>query len=173
MSTDPRSIAAATLASLPLITTPRLRRMFETFGDPVPALAAVRAGHGRQFIGRCTEREPSALASEWREFAESPNLALRFQERRTHVWVAGDHDYPIPDPLPDRPPVLLGEGERPDALERSRVAIVGTRTAERCFSTRLPNSPRVCSKRCGNHSRNVRSASAARPARSSSRPTSC
>jgi DNA processing protein len=129
VSTDPRSVAAATLASLPLITTPRLRRMLETFGDPVPALAAVRAGRAVQFIGRCAEKEPSALALEWREFAENPNLALRFRERHTRVWIADDHDYPIPDPLPDRPQVLLGEGERPDAFEHKRVAIVGTRTA--------------------------------------------
>ena len=38
-------------------------------------------------------------------------------------------DYPIPDPLPNRPPVLLGEGERPDAFDAPRVAIVGTRSA--------------------------------------------
>ena len=129
MSTDPRSVAAATLASLPLITTPRLRRMLETFGDPVPALAAVRAGRAEQFIGRCTEKEPKALALEWREFAEDPNLALRFHERQTRVWIAGDDDYPIADPLPDRPQVLLGEGERPEAFDRPCVAIVGTRTA--------------------------------------------
>src|SRR4051812_44076089 len=110
VSTDPRSVAAATLASLPLITTPRLRRMFETFRDPVPALAAVRAGRAEQFIGRCLEKEPKALALEWREFAENPNLALQFQERHTRVWIAGDHGYPIPDELPDRPQVLLGEG---------------------------------------------------------------
>jgi DNA processing protein len=45
------------------------------------------------------------------------------------VWVAGDDDYPIRDPLPDRPAVLLGEGRRPDALGAARVAIVGTRSA--------------------------------------------
>ncbi len=129
MTTDPRALAAATLASLPLITTPRLRRMLETFGDPVPALDAVRAGRAVQFIGRCLEKEPGALALEWREFAENSNRALQFQDRHTRVWIADDHDYPIPDALPDRPQVLLGEGERPEAFAHKRVAIVGTRTA--------------------------------------------
>ena len=45
------------------------------------------------------------------------------------MWIAGDDDYPIPDPFPDRPSVLLGEGDRPDAFDAPRVAIVGTRTA--------------------------------------------
>ena len=129
MSTDERAVAAATLASLPLITAPRLRRMLEAFGDPVAALGAVRAGRVTRFIGRCSELDPSALAMQWRELAESPSVGVQIEARRTHVWVAGDPDYPIPEPLSDRPPVLLGEGQRPDALTASRVAIVGTRSA--------------------------------------------
>ena len=129
MSTDPRAVAAATLASLPLVTAPRLRRMFEAFGDPVDALAAVRGGQATRYIGRCTEMDPAALATQWRELAESPSVGLEMQSRHTRVWITGDADYPIRDPLPDRPPVLLGEGERPDAFESPRVAIVGTRSA--------------------------------------------
>jgi DNA processing protein len=129
VSTETRAVAAATLASLPLITAPRLRRMLDAFGDPVRALAAVRGGEATRCIGRCVELDPRTLATQWREFAESPAVALQLQSRRTRVWVAGDHDYPIPDPLPNRPPVLLGEGERPDAFAASRVAIVGTRSA--------------------------------------------
>ena len=45
------------------------------------------------------------------------------------MWIAGDDDYPIREPFPDRPPVLLGEGDRPDAFDAPRVAIVGTRAA--------------------------------------------
>jgi DNA processing protein len=129
VSTDPRAVAAATLASLPLITAPRLRRMLDAFDDPVPALAAVRSGRVTRFIGRCTEMDPQVLATQWREAAESPSVGLEMEARRTRVWIAGDADYPIRDPLPDRPPVLLGEGERPDALASRRVAIVGTRSA--------------------------------------------
>jgi DNA processing protein len=46
-------------------------------------------------------------------------------------WVRGDEAFPIRDAdvLPDMPAFLLGEGERPDAFEAPRVAIVGTRAA--------------------------------------------
>ena len=45
------------------------------------------------------------------------------------MWIAGDADYPIADPLPDLPAVLFGEGDAPEALAAPRVAIVGTRSA--------------------------------------------
>jgi DNA processing protein len=50
-------------------------------------------------------------------------------------WVLGHADFPIRDAEGlatigcDMPPVLLGEGERPDAFDAPRVAIVGTRAA--------------------------------------------
>jgi DNA processing protein len=129
VSSDERALAAATLASLPLVTPPRLRRMIEAFGDPVSALAAVRAGRVTKYIGRCEDITPATLAAQWREFAESSSVGVRLQARQTHVWIAGDADYPIRDPFPDRPQVLLGEGHRPDALAATMVAIVGTRSA--------------------------------------------
>lgn len=129
MSADERHLAAATLASLPLVTAPRLRRMLEAFGDPIAALSAVRAGRVTGHIGRCEDIEPATLAVQWREFAEANAVSLQMQARSTHIWIAGDDDYPIRDPFPDRPPVLLGEGARPDAFEATRVAIVGTRSA--------------------------------------------
>jgi DNA processing protein len=129
VSLDERSIAAATLASLFLVTPPRVRRMLEAFGDPVAALAAVRARQVTHLIGRCDELEPRALARRWSEEAASGVVRAQLEDRGTHVWIADDEGYPIHDPLPDRPPVLLGEGERPDAFAASRVAVVGTRSA--------------------------------------------
>ena len=129
MTADERAVAAATLASLPLITHHRIRRMLDAFGDPVAALAAVRAGRAERFIGRCEEADPATLAITWRELAESRLVERQLRERGTQVWIADDDGYPIPDPLPDRPPVLLGEGERPDAFDAARVAIVGSRAA--------------------------------------------
>jgi DNA processing protein len=126
---DERHIAAATLASLPLITAPRVRRMLDAFGDPIAALAAVRAGRVTKYIGRCEDMKPEALAAQWRELAESSSVGRRLEARGTHVWIAGDRDYPIHEPFPDRPGVLLGEGARPDAFDAPRVAIVGTRSA--------------------------------------------
>lgn len=129
MIADERAVAAATLASLPLITHHRIRRMLDAFGDPVTALAAVRAGRAQRFIGRCEEADPATLAITWREVAESGLVERQVNERGTRVWIADDDGYPIPDPLEDRPPVLLGEGERPDAFAAARVAIVGSRAA--------------------------------------------
>ncbi|MGH8998456.1 MAG: DNA-processing protein DprA [Acidimicrobiia bacterium] len=59
----------------------------------------------------------------------TPAILVR---RRTHVFLASDDSFPIADDLPGRPAVLLGEGERPEALDAPRVAIVGTRAATPC-----------------------------------------
>src|SRR4029077_18275579 len=49
--------------------------------------------------------------------------------RRTRVYVAGRPGYPLDEELPERPEVLLAEGETPEAPDRPRVAVVGTRAA--------------------------------------------
>jgi DNA processing protein len=103
--------------------------MLDGCRSPEAALAAVRAGRATRFIGRCDDSDPVRLAVAWREFAESRWVERVLQERSTHVWVADKAGYPIPDPLDDRPPVLLGEGARPDAFDAPRVAIVGSRAA--------------------------------------------
>ncbi len=123
---DPRGIAAAALASLPLVTAPRLRRLLDTYRDPERALAAVRAGRVTRAIGRCDGGDA------WRSATSDASVArmsARMAERGTRVWIDGDDDYPIAEPFPDRPPILLGEGARADALDQPRVAIVGTRSA--------------------------------------------
>jgi DNA processing protein len=123
-------VAAATLASLPLITPHRLRTMLDRCGTPEAALAAVQAGRGARFIGRCVDADAASLAREWRAVASAtPAIARQLEKRGTHVWIAGGDGYPIRDEVPDRPPVLLGEGDRTDAFEAARVAIVGTRSA--------------------------------------------
>jgi len=129
VSLHERSIAAATLASLYLVTPPRVRRLLDAFGGPVEALTAVREKRVTQLIGRCEDVDPRELARRWSEEASSKAVRARFEARSTRVWIDDDDGYPIRDPLPDRPPVLLGEGDRPDAFEARRVAIVGTRSA--------------------------------------------
>jgi DNA processing protein len=128
-ATDERAIAAATLASLDLVTPPRLRRLLDTYGGPVAALEAVREQRVTRLIGPCEEVDPRVLARQWSATARSTAVRDQLLARGAHVWIADDDDYPIPDPLPDRPVVLLGEGDRPDAFDAPRVAIVGTRTA--------------------------------------------
>ena len=45
------------------------------------------------------------------------------------MFVAGRPGYPLDGELPERPEVLLAEGDDPSALDRPRVAVVGTRAA--------------------------------------------
>jgi DNA processing protein len=96
----------------------------------------VRSGRAARFVGRCVETDPVSLAKEWQAVAAASDAIARvLAERGTHVRIAcaddgeDDDGYPIRDFLPDRPAVLLGEGERTDAFEAARVAIVGTRSA--------------------------------------------
>ncbi len=68
------------------------------------------------------------LARIWREAASTHRTAHLLATRGTHVYVEDRPGYPF-DGVPDRPAVLLGEGDAPAALARRRVAIVGTRAA--------------------------------------------
>ena len=131
--TDLAELAAATLIGLPSMTPARLRHLIDHFGGPTAALTAVRAGRGGEALSdRSTRRSrarPQDLARAWREQADPAATASVLARRNTHVWIDGTRSYPIPDELPDRPAVLLAEGERPDVLERPRAVIVGTRAA--------------------------------------------
>jgi DNA processing protein len=102
---EPRSLAAAALVAHGEVTPARLGRLLAAYGDPRDALAAVGGDDLLERVARTCAR------------------------RATRVWVDGAADYPIRDALPDRPPVLLGEGDAGDAFDRPRVAIVGTRGA--------------------------------------------
>jgi DNA processing protein len=125
---DARHAAAAALAALPGITAARLRRLLETFGDPVGAVDAVAGGRARRAL-RSNDPAAAQLAVAWARAVDVNAVRARLEQRRTRVWIAGDADYPIADPLPDLPAVLFGEGDAPEALAAPRVAIVGTRSA--------------------------------------------
>jgi DNA processing protein len=129
---DPVQVAAATLACLPNMTPSRLRALFERGGGAVGAVAGLDRGLAAAVLCERASAEDlparQALARSWRELATTERVARLLTERRTHVYVDGRPGYPIDD-LPDRPAVLLGEGDRPDALGPRRVAIVGTRAA--------------------------------------------
>jgi DNA processing protein len=51
------------------------------------------------------------------------------EARGAFMWRRGRDDWPVRSPIEDEPEVLLAEGERADAIDRPRVAIVGTRAA--------------------------------------------
>lgn len=127
-------VAAATLACLPDMTFGRMRALVDHFGSVPGALAAVRAGRATDAPLGAESRTAAAvrleaLARSWRDCADPHAVAARLQRRGTHVWVEGGASYPITDPIPDRPVVLLAEGARADALASPRVAVVGTRAA--------------------------------------------
>ena len=117
----PAAAAAATLAALPGITPGRLEALLSRWPDPIEALQAVASG-------RATEAVPGADAL-WAASADPAAMAATLARRRTRVLVATGSEFPITDWLPQRPPVLFAEGDRPEVLGAPRVAVVGTRSA--------------------------------------------
>jgi DNA processing protein len=130
---DPVEVAAATLASLPDMTHRRLRALVERGGGPTAALAALDRGLGAAVLceGASAVDLPGrqALARAWQTAARSDRVARTLAARGTRVYIAGRPGYPLDEALPDRPEVLLAEGDDPGALDRPRVAVVGTRAA--------------------------------------------
>jgi DNA processing protein len=56
-------------------------------------------------------------------------VEAQLARRSTRVLHTGGPGYPIDEGIEDRPGILFVEGDRLDALERPRVAVVGTRAA--------------------------------------------
>jgi DNA processing protein len=115
------------------MTPARLRALLVRWGGPVGALAAVRRGLA---AGVLCDRAPAeqiaarlALARRWQQAADHDRVLRTVVERGTRVFVAGRDGYPIADDVPDRPQVLLAEGDAPAVLDGPRVAVVGTRAA--------------------------------------------
>jgi DNA processing protein len=97
--------AAAALVCTPGMEPSRVRALVTEAGTPRRALARLEEKVDEHQIGELLAR------------------------RRTRVYLDGRPGYPILDALPDRPAVLLAEGDAPDVLDRPRVAVVGTRSA--------------------------------------------
>ena len=120
-------VAAATLAGLPGASTRRMHALLRRFGTATRALDAVLDGRAAEAFG--LDRDRDYLARHWARCADPLTVALTMQRRATRVWVTGQPDFPIDPELPKAPAVLLAEGERPEVLDRPRVAVVGTRAA--------------------------------------------
>jgi DNA processing protein len=97
--------AAAALVCAPGMEPARVRELLARAGSPGRALARLA------------------------DKGDPAQVEARLARRGTHVYVEGGDDYPIGDALPDRPAVLLAEGDAPEVLDRPRVAVVGTRSA--------------------------------------------
>ena len=130
---DPVEVAAATLACLPDMTPKRLRALIERGGRPGRRAGRARSRPGlggalRRRVGNRSAGAYGAGTHLARGGAHRRASTSCSRERATHVFVEGRPGYPIDD-LPEPPVVLLAEGERPEALGRRRVAVVGTRAA--------------------------------------------
>ncbi len=126
-------VAAATLVCLPEMGPRRLRAVLDRWPDPGAALAAVRAGRAGDALAHDTRLvravDRDTLVQHWARAARALDLAPELLRRGTTVVREGHAGYPIGDDVPDRPAVLLCEGDAPGVLDRPRVAIVGTRSA--------------------------------------------
>ena len=90
-----------------------------------PSAPSARPRPSRPSPGATPDRS-SAAGARALDVGTATRLA---RSRDTRVFVSGDPSFPIDAALPDAPSVLLAEGGRPDALDRPRVAVVGTRAA--------------------------------------------
>ena len=126
-------VAVVALAGLEPLGPSRLRLLVEHFGSAQAALQAVQRRRAASVLHATvspSRREAFAAASaRFPEQLDVDTTRRRMIERGTHVWLAGDPDSPIPDPLPRMPVALFAEGGRVDALAAPRVGIVGTRSA--------------------------------------------
>ncbi|MFM7616506.1 MAG: DNA-processing protein DprA [Actinomycetes bacterium] len=126
-----RDAAVAALIALPHMTPSRLHRVFDRWPDPARAVGALAVGGAAAILDAEARLDPerrAAITAAWR--AVDPARAAGVIDRHgTRVLTRLDPDWPIDEAAPDLPAALLVEGERADALDRPRVAIVGTRAA--------------------------------------------
>lgn len=121
------AVAAATLASLSGASPPRLHALFKRFGTPARALDAVLDGRAAEALP--DDPRSDLLARRWAGAADPQRVAATLQRRGTLVFAAGQTEFPIDPRLAQAPAVLFAEGDRPEVLDRPRVAVVGTRAA--------------------------------------------
>ncbi|MGH9023935.1 MAG: DNA-processing protein DprA [Acidimicrobiia bacterium] len=131
---DDRRVAAAALACLPGIGPATLRRLLLRFPDPTLAAEAILAGRALELLeqpgrGAGGVERARSLAASWAGAINLDFTRAILERRSATVLLASDPDFPIEVDLPGCPSVLFQEGERPEALEAPRVAIVGTRAA--------------------------------------------
>jgi DNA processing protein len=131
---DAGSVAAAALIALDHMTPARLRALFDAWPDPRDVVTAIRTERAVDALDapggiRRPRLDSRDLVRAWSVRLDLDAAARRLRARRTRVLVTGAADYPIDTGIEDRPAVLLAEGARPDAMDRPRVGVVGTRAA--------------------------------------------
>jgi DNA processing protein len=126
-------VAAVALAGIEEMTPLRMQRLLDCYHSAHAALTAVQRGDGARSLQsqmRAPDRAAWAVRlGTWARRVDPDRARRQLVDRRGRVWLRDEPGYPIVDPIPEPPPVLLAEGERPDAFDAPRVAIVGTRAA--------------------------------------------
>ena len=125
---DERHVAAVALVALPKMRPERLAALWAVWPDPLTIVLAIRSEVAADILAT-TVRDSPGLVRHWRSRLDLDAAEAVEKARGTQVLVSGAEAFPIEDGIEDRPTVLLAEGARPDALERPRVAVVGTRAA--------------------------------------------
>ncbi len=131
---EARAVAAAALVGLDRMTPVRLRALLAAWPDPCDAVAAIRTERAADALddhdgARRRRGDPHELVRGWSIRIDLERTERTLRARGTRVFVTGAADYPIDTGIEDHPPVLLAEGDRPEALDRPRVGVVGTRAA--------------------------------------------
>jgi DNA processing protein len=123
-----RSVAAAALVALPGMGRTHVRAILDRWPDPGEALRAVLRGDAGTALSEHEHHRPLRI-DEWAARVDPDGVARRLAERATRVLLRDDPEFPFETQLDECPAVLLTEGAGIDALDRPRVAIVGTRAA--------------------------------------------
>jgi DNA processing protein len=126
-------VAAVALAGIEEMTPLRMQQLLDRYRSASAALTAVQRGDGARWLlsrMRASDRVGSeARLVTWARRVDPDRTRHLLLDRRGRVWLRDEPGYPILEPVPEPPPLLVAEGDRPDAFDAPRVAIVGTRAA--------------------------------------------
>jgi len=136
---DPIQVAAATLASLPDMTHRRLRVLVERGGGPVGALAGLERGLAAAVLcdGATADMLPArqSLARAWQGGGARRSHRAHARRATNSCLRRRTAGYPLDEELPERPEVLLAEGDAPEALGPTRSPSSGRARRRRTGST--------------------------------------
>jgi len=126
-------VAVVALAGLETLGHRRIRLLCAHYPGPAAAARGIVAGTARAVLaptfGTAHAHLLDPCCARWSRDLDLAATRSTLEQRAARVWLGNSPGFPVTEPLPDLPVALVAEGARADALDRPRVAIVGTRTA--------------------------------------------